>query len=207
MGDRFDRTSFPAVFDPVTAHDVHSNLVGLPLARAALVEPLAVAANHVVLAARQRGARVTITEINRQRLRLARELGFDALDLAEVDVCAELESVTEKKGYDGVFVVPGTRAGVDLTAAAEAARGRTCEFAIHASEPRIYLFVFFWRELGMVGARVYGREDFDGAVEWLASGIGAERLITSVRPLPEFADAFHELSEIPGSMKTLIRQN
>ena len=41
---------------------------------------------------------------------------------------------------------------------------RTSMFAVFASEPRIYLSVFFGRELEMVGARVYGRRDFDGAV-------------------------------------------
>ncbi len=80
-------------------------------------------------------------------------------------------------------------------------------FASFAGEPPIYLFGFFERELEKVDARVYGWRDFDGAVEWLASGIAVELLITSVRPLLGIADAFHELPEIPGLMKTLIRQN
>ena len=79
--------------------------------------------------------------------------------------------------------------------------------AISVSEPRTYLLVFFGHELEMAGAWVQGRRDFDGAVEWLASCIGVVRLITSVWPLPEIADAFRELPEIPGSTKTLMRQN
>ena len=214
----------------VPAHTVHKLPEELPLAQAALVEPLAVAAHDVTragvelgedvlvigggpigmlvaLAARKQGARVTITEINRQRLELARELGFHVLDPAEVDVCAEMTSATGTKGCDVVFEVSGTQAGVDLMTAAAAARGRICMVAIHASKPRIDLFAFFWRELEMVGARVYERADFDRAIGWLATGIGAERLITGVRPLPEISDAFRELSEFPGSMKTLIRLN
>lgn len=120
---------------------------------------------------------------------------------------AELESVTKEKGCDVVFVVSGSRAGVDLMNVALAARRLSCMFAMHVGKPRIYLFVFFCRELELAGARVHERWDFDGAVERLASGIGAERLITSVRPLSVIAGAFHELSEIPGSMKTLIRRN
>ncbi|MCY4137403.1 MAG: hypothetical protein OXF56_03940 [Rhodobacteraceae bacterium] len=80
-------------------------------------------------------------------------------------------------------------------------------FAVFTSEPRIYLSVFFGRELEMVGARVYGRRDFDGAVGRLASGIDVGLLITSVQPMLEIADALQELPEIPGSMKTLIGQN
>ena len=67
--------------------------------------------------------------------------------------------------------------------------------------------MFFGRELEMVGARVYGRRDFDGAVGRLASGIDVGLLITSVQPMLEIADALQELPEIPGSMKTLIGQN
>ena len=211
-------------------HGPHKSPEGLPLAQAALVEPLAVAAHDVTragvevgedglvigggpigmlvaLAARQQGARVTITEINRQRFELARELGFHVLDTAEVDVCADMTSATGTKGCDVVFEVSGTQAGVDLMTAAAAARGRVCMVVIHASKPRIDLFALFWRELEMVGARVYERADFDRAIGWLATGIGAERLITGVRPSSEISDAFRELSEFPGSMKTLIRLN
>ncbi len=84
---------------------------------------------------------------------------------------------------------------------------RTSMFAVFASEPRIYLSVFFACELEMVGARVYGRRDFDGAVGRLASGIDVGLSITSVQPMSDIADALQELPEIPGSMKTLIRRN
>ena len=214
----------------VPEQTVHRLPEGLPLDHAALVEPLAVAAHDVAradvgpgddvlvigggpigmlvaLAARRQGAEVMITEINARRLELAREMGFDVIDPSSVDAQAAIESATNGKGCDVVFEVSGSQAGVDLMTKAAAARGKICMVAIHATKPQVDLFAFFWRELEMVGARVYERADFDRAIDWLADGIGAERLITSVRPLAEIADAFRDLTEVPGSMKTLIKLN
>ena len=52
---------------------------------------------------------------------------------------------------------------------ADSACDRTHMSAISVSEPRMYLLVFLGHELEMAGARVQGRRDFDGAVEWLAA--------------------------------------
>jgi threonine dehydrogenase-like Zn-dependent dehydrogenase len=52
----------------------------------------------------------------------------------------------------------------------------------------------FWRELTVVGARVYERTDFDRAIALLASGaVPATPLISSVLPLEYAAEAFAAL--------------
>ena len=62
----------------------------------------------------------------------------------------------------------------------------------------------FWRELTLIGARVYERPDFEEAVRLLASGaIPAEQMITRVDPLGDVAAAFAEL-ESGRAMKVLI---
>ena len=101
----------------------------------------------------------------------------------------------------------GSQPGVDLMTKAAAARGRICMVAIHAKKPEIDLFQFFWRELEMLGARVYEPADYDKAIDMLTGGIGAERLITDVQGLATIGDAFKALTENPASMKTLIRVN
>lgn len=214
----------------VPAHTLHRLPGPLSLAHAALVEPLAVAVHDVrrarlaegenvlvigggpigmlvALAARRLGANVTISEVNPHRLELARELGFFALDPRETDVVKDMHDRTGGKGADVVFEVSGTQSGVDLMTDAASVRGRICMVAIHARKPEVDLFRFFWRELELIGARVYEPEDYDTAIEWLVGGIGAERLITDIRPLAEIGAAFSDLSASPTSMKTLIRVN
>ncbi|MGI9463564.1 MAG: zinc-dependent alcohol dehydrogenase [Aestuariivirgaceae bacterium] len=212
----------------VPAHTVHKLPDGLSLDHAALVEPMAVAAHDVrrarvgegedvlvigggpigmlvALAAREAGANVTISEVNQHRIAIARDIGFTTLNPTDEDIAEAINSATCNKGADVVFEVSGTQAGVDLMTQAAAARGRICMVAIHAKKPEIDLFQFFWRELEMLGARVYEPADYDKAIAMLTGGIGAERLITDVQALTEIGDAFKALTENPASMKTLIR--
>ena len=213
----------------VPAHTVHVLPDDMRLDHAALVEPLSVACHDVrraqvepnedvlvigggpigmlvALVAREAGANVTLAEINGNRSALARKLGLTALNAREVDVAEAVNAATGTKGADVVFEVSGTQPGVDLMTAAAATRGRICMVAIHAQKPQIDLFRFFWRELEMVGARVYEAADYEEAIRLLTAGtIGAERLITDVRALAEIGDAFKALTENPASMKTLIR--
>ena len=214
----------------VPAHTLHKLPNGLALDHAALVEPLAVAAHDirrarlvagedvlvigggpigmlVALAARAKGANVTISEVNENRLALAREMGFAALNPRDQDVANAINDATGGKGADVVFEVSGTQPGVDLMTAAASVRGRICMVAIHATKPTIDLFQFFWRELEMIGARVYEPEDYDAAIQLLTGGVGAERLITDIQSLHSIGDAFKALTENPNSMKTLIRVN
>ena len=62
----------------------------------------------------------------------------------------------------------------------------------------------FWRELSILGARVYQRVDFEKAVELLADGvIPADLLITRIVPLGETQEAFADL-EAGRAMKILV---
>jgi threonine dehydrogenase-like Zn-dependent dehydrogenase len=62
----------------------------------------------------------------------------------------------------------------------------------------------FWRELRILGARVYERRDFERAAELVADGtIPAEKLVTGVVPLTEVQSAFGVL-EAGRAMKLLV---
>jgi threonine dehydrogenase-like Zn-dependent dehydrogenase len=80
-----------------------------------------------------------------------------------------------------------------------------CLVAIHPQPREINLHRFFWRELTLVGARLYERADFERAVELVADGtIPAELLISKVVPLTEAATAFQTLDRGGDVMKVLV---
>ncbi|MSU91566.1 alcohol dehydrogenase catalytic domain-containing protein [Rhodobacteraceae bacterium 2CG4] len=213
----------------VPAHTVHPVPDGLDLKHAALIEPLAVACHDVArgrvapgedvlvigggpigmlvaMVAREAGARVTVCEINAHRLAFARRAGFDVLDPRDGDAAAAVRAATGGKGADVVFEVSGTQPGVDLMTAAAATRGRIVMVAIHASKPQVDLFQFFWRELDLLGARVYRPEDYDAAMRLLAAGVvDCDAFITDIRGLEEIQAAFQALTESPDTMKAMIR--
>ncbi|MEU9230292.1 alcohol dehydrogenase catalytic domain-containing protein [Streptomyces massasporeus] len=200
----------------------------LPLKRAALVEPTAVAVHDVgraevrrservvvvgggpvgvliALVARTVGADVRVVEPGDHRRRMAEELGLTAWDPATVDLPAVVGEWTGDAGADVAFEVSGAAAGMDTAVEVLKVRGRLCLVAIHPRRREIDLHRFFWRELSLVGARLYTRGDFERAVDLVADGtLPCERLISKVVPLTEAAAAFTALEGGGDVMKILV---
>lgn len=215
----------------VPAHTLHALPMQTDLRHAALIEPLAVACHDVrrarlapgetalvigggpigmliAMVARQAGADVVIAEINPNRIVMAKGLGFQVADPKDGPVNEAIAARTAGKGADVVFEVSGSTAGVETMTAAAATRGRIVMVAINNKKPPVDLFRFFWRELEMVGARVYEPEDYQQAIALLAGGtLDLSALITDIRDLPQIEEAFAALDGNPTAMKTLIRLN
>ncbi len=213
----------------VPAHTVHVLPDDLSLAHAALVEPVSVACHDVRrgavkpgedvlvigggpigmlvgMVAKEAGANVVISEVSAARLAIAEKLGFTALNPREVNVAEKVTELTGSKGADVVFEVSGTQAGVDTMTEAAACRGRIVMVAIHPKKPEIDMFKFFWRELELLGARVYAPEDYEHAIKLVTSGgIDADTMITDVGSLETIQASFEALEGNPSSMKSLIK--
>jgi threonine dehydrogenase-like Zn-dependent dehydrogenase len=120
-------------------------------------------------------------------------LGFEAV--APTDIDATVADWTEGNGADVVFEVSGAAAAVRQATGLLKVRGTLVVVAIHSTPREIDLQRVFWRELRILGARVYQRSDFERAVELLASGvIPVDALVTSVVPLEETGKAIDELA-------------
>jgi (R,R)-butanediol dehydrogenase/meso-butanediol dehydrogenase/diacetyl reductase len=206
-------------------------LVALPeelsLRAAALAEPLAVAVHDVrrgavapgeravvvgggpiglLIAAvsREAGAEVVLVEPNDGRRELAESIGLATLDPRARSVADLVEDWTDGAGAAVSFEVSGTAAGIESAVQALGPRGRLVVVGIHATPPPVDLFRVFWRELTIVGARVYERPDFEEAVRLLAGGrVPVDPLVTDVLPLTGAPDAFAALDQ-GRAMKILI---
>ena len=213
----------------VPAHTIHMLPDDIRMDHAALIEPVAVACHDVRLSrlqegedalvigggpigvlvamvARDAGGKVVISEVNPHRLAIAQKLGFETINPAETDLAAEINSRTGGKGADVVFEVSGTQPGVDAMTDCAATRGRIVMVAIHAKKPEVDMFRFFWRELELVGVRVYEKEDYEKAIAIIAGGgVDAETVITDVSPLSDIQGAFESLDSSPTALKSLIK--
>lgn len=200
---------------------------GLPLAHAALTEPVAVAVHDVGRAqlapgervlvvgggpiglliatvAATEGAQVLISEPNVYRRQVAQRLGVRTVDPVTMDLSSVIDAWAPG-GADVAFEVSGAAAGLAAATHALRVRGRLVVVAIHNKPVPMDLFRVFWRELTLVGARVYERADFERAVVLVAAGqIPAEALITSVLPLEHTERAFAALEGGGDVMKVLI---
>jgi 2-desacetyl-2-hydroxyethyl bacteriochlorophyllide A dehydrogenase len=199
----------------------------LPLDRAALVEPTAVAVHDVRRAGLVAGAKaivvgggpvgllvarvaavegvdVMVVELDARRRAVAERLGLSAVDPAVEDVPAVVDRWTAGAGAPVAFEVSGSAAGVGLATEVLATRGVLVMVAIHSVPRAVDLFRLFWRELTIIGARVYERRDFEHAVDLVARGdVPAELLISRVVPLDEVNVAFDAL-ERGGEVKVLV---
>lgn len=201
---------------------------GVDLRAAALTEPVAVAVHDVRRAALEqgeralvvgggpigaliavvasaRGADVLLAEPDPFRRSVAADLGFRVADPSHEDVVAVVEEWTRGAGAAVAFEVSGSRSGLATAMQALGVRGRLVVVGIHPDPVPVDLFRVFWRELTLVGARVYERADFETAVRLVADGsVPAEALISRVEPLARTPEAFAALESGGGVMKILI---
>ncbi|GIH67453.1 zinc-dependent alcohol dehydrogenase [Microbispora siamensis] len=200
---------------------------GLDLRTAALVEPVAVAVHDVrrsglqvgdhavvlgggpigvliAVVARNAGAHVMVAEVDASRRSRVAELGIEVIDPSSADMVAEVERWTDGVGADVVFEVSGAAAAARSATALAKVRGTIVVVAIHSAPRELDLQRVFWRELRLLGARVYQRSDFERAVDLLGRGlIPAESLVSGVVPIEEIASAFDDLSA-GRAMKILV---
>ncbi|RKN05990.1 zinc-dependent alcohol dehydrogenase [Streptomyces radicis] len=201
---------------------------GLPLDRAALVEPVAVAVHdvgradvgaddHVVVVgggpvgvliaavARGRGARVLLVEPDPFRRSVAEGMGIGTADPRATDIVALVDDRTDGAGADIAFEVSGSADGVSTAVGVLTTRGRLVMVAIHPRPRALDLHRFFWRELELFGARLYRRDDVAEAIRLVAAGeIPVERLISRVEPVDGVHAAFEALESGGGVMKVLV---
>ncbi len=202
---------------------------GVSLKDAALVEPLAVACHDVsrsgiteddfaliigggpigILIAqvlKSRGVDFVLSEVNETRLSMAESMGIKTLNPMKDDMEASLRALNKGSLADVVFEVSASQPGALSMTQFARPRGKIVLVGIFGSNPEVCLKDFFWKELELYGARVYGAEDFDAALQVLtAPAFPADKIISRVFPLEEMEDAFKALDEDLSMMKVLIQ--
>lgn len=212
----------------VPAHTLHRLPENLSLETAALIEPIAVACHDVrlgetkanefavvigggpigalvALVAQHKGARVIVTEINPFRIALLKQLGLEVYDPRTTDIPALVQSETKDAGADVVFEVSGTAPGAELMTKLPGVRGRVVMVAVFPKPVPVDLHKFFWREMRLIGTRVYEPQDFDEAIDLLANTqVPFNKLITGIYPLDGLEKGLLEMEQGADVMKILI---
>ncbi len=216
-------------FWTVKARTLHLCPSEMSLKLGALIEPLAVACHDVrrgriksgeyvvilgggpigmlvAMVAREAGAKVIISEINDYRLGLAKKMGFETFNPLNGDLVEHVMAATENTGADVVFEVTASSPGAKVMTQLVRPRGRIVLVGIFSEPQPIELFKFFWRELEMIGARVYEKEDFDTAVKLTTAGnMPLEEIVSGVYDLDEIQKAFESFEGNATAMKVLIK--
>ena len=213
----------------VPAHLLHHLPDTIDMIQAAIVEPAAVAAHDVrvgqvtdkdyvvvlgagpigilvALESKLKGAQVLVSEINKFRVNLARELGMEAVNPLEVDLPKYVTEQTGTAGADIVFEVTGAATGAEMMTKLVRTRGHIVIVGIFAEPVKVNLGQILWRELRVSGSRLYEPEDFETAISLVAAkALPLDRLISDIRPLEQVQATFEEMERGANFMKVLLK--
>lgn len=212
----------------VPAFTLHRLSAETDLKLAALVEPLSVATHDVRLSglsqgetavvlgggpiglliamvAQEVGAQVIVSEVNKKRIAKAKSMGIEVVDPTETNLEAYVRKKTQNRMADVVFEVAGVQASLEDMTRVAGIRGRVVVVAIHGQPKPIDLFKVFWKELKIIGARVYEKEDYEKSIALItSSALPFQDLITDVQPLSAIQEVFERIDQHPDGMKVLM---
>jgi len=196
----------------------------------ALVEPTAVAAhavgragrvagkNTVVLGAgpignlvaqvaRASGAHVLITELNEYRLDIARRCGLENTSNAREE---SLENASKRvfgeDGFDLAFECVGVEPTLTAAVACIGKGGAIVIVGVFPQKPCVDVAMIGDHELSVIGSLMYKYEDYQRAVELIASGhVVTPPLESNHFPLSDYLSAYRFIEQQAGnSMKVFI---
>jgi (R,R)-butanediol dehydrogenase/meso-butanediol dehydrogenase/diacetyl reductase len=197
----------------------------------ALIEPLAVAVHAVdyaelapgesavVLGAGPIGllvaqvARVAgvktlfVVETEPARRARAERLGFRVIDGAQGDVVEKVRELTDNAGVDVTFDAAGVPATAAQVIPLTGIKGRIVMVAIHKKPAEVAFRDLAYRELRILGTRIYAKGNFETAIDLVAKAkVDLKPLITHVLPMREALRAFDIAQNDKEACKVLIGQ-
>ncbi len=227
-----DRDGGFAEYALVPLHTVRPLPPSLPLAKAALIEPLAVAC-HAVRAsnlrvgdvtavlgagpigimtaqvARLAGARrVFVSEIAPKRLSIAIELGFDVVDAGEQSIVQVVKDATHGIGVPVGFETAGVQATITDVRQIVRIGGQILQVGMPKTPPTLDLVALTYAEITIRPIRVYREEDFSAAIAIAAAGkVDLSTPVTHILPLEELDDAIQLALKASDVGKILLQPN
>jgi (R,R)-butanediol dehydrogenase/meso-butanediol dehydrogenase/diacetyl reductase len=207
-----DDNGFMAEYAQVPAEKLHRIPAGLPYAAGALIEQVAVGVHALSMGAvtqeskvlvvgagpiglvtalclRHQGVEdIRISDLNDYRLSLAARLQFKALDAREGEARL-IEEFAADSGADVVFEAAGSEEAIAQAVQLARPRGRIVVVSVHKTPHAVDLRAVNFKELTIVGSRMYAHEDFAAAVA-MANALPIGELATHTIPLQEASQAF-----------------
>jgi len=178
----------------------------------ALIEPLAVAVHGInragiadvevaavlgagpiglltALVAKQRGIpHVLISDVLPARVELAASIGLEAV-AAGPELHARIMDVTAQNGADIVFECAGHPSSAKEMTAIARSRGVIVNLGVFKGPVEVDMQALNFKEIQMLGSRVYARKDFQAAID-MAMSLPLAPIISAEFSLHDVSDAF-----------------
>lgn len=213
------------------AAKVYKLAQSLSLKEAAFVEPLAVAIHMVRRAKMEAGdyvvvlgagpigmlvamvcrelaaKKVVLAEVNPFRIKLAQEYGFSIINPTKDNLKEKVLDETNSEGADVTFELAGHPDTAAVMTDITRIRGTILQGSVFKQPPQIQLQHITFKEIQMLGSRVYNSQDYMVAIDFLEKGrINVKPLISTVIPLEEaIIKGFIAIKNGEPLMKVLVK--
>ncbi|MCM3716125.1 alcohol dehydrogenase catalytic domain-containing protein [Alkalihalobacillus oceani] len=148
-------------------------------------------------------ANVMICEVSEQRRQFAKEQGFKVIDGNDQPVEKVMEQ-TKGNGADIVFEVAGVPATALLSTELVKITGQVVIVSVFKEPSKVDLQALNFRELSMLGVRVYTDKDYEIAMRMLCTYPEFSNVITHKLPLEEAERGFALMREAEAALKVLL---
>lgn len=146
----------------------------------------------LLIGCRLSGAQTVImTDVIDYNLSVAKEMGADfVINAMREDPVLRVTELTHGLGADVVFLAVGENPIMNQGVECVKRKGQIMEIAHFGTEPTIDVRRFRWKEARMMGSYMYVREDFEIAVQAIASGmIVVNPMISKIMPIEDCINA------------------
>lgn len=164
----------------------------------------------VALCAKYYGAEVYISEVNKNRIEVAEKLGIQCINPTKCDINAKIAELTDSDGFDVVYEASGSKAGILLSADACRIRGTIVPLSLSGAPVEFALGKVSFKEMSVVGSRVYTPEHFIkgvGILTELNGSIDLDALVSDILLLDEAKTAIDMMISGKNNGKILIKCN
>jgi len=148
---------------------------------------------------------VTISDISQFRLGIAKRIGLDALDASDSDFKSKAQALASE-GYDIVFEASGSKSSALNLTDLLRVQGTAVIVGVHSEPVPVNLTQVAFKELTLIGSRVYTTQDFEKAIRLAATNqLELRKLVTHIMDLRESPRGFDAMKDTNSSLKVLIK--
>jgi threonine dehydrogenase-like Zn-dependent dehydrogenase len=147
---------------------------------------------------------ILMSDINPHRVKRAGRLNFEAIDSSVEDLTARMFEITKGEGADIVFECAGSPAAALQMGDLVRPRGTVLMVSVHKEPHPVDLQAVSFKELSIIGTRVYTRDNYRRALQMI-SDLPYEEIISHRVDLDRGAEGFEIMGQAADACKVLIK--
>jgi 2-desacetyl-2-hydroxyethyl bacteriochlorophyllide A dehydrogenase len=144
-----------------------------------------------------------ISDINAHRLKRAEQLGFKTFNSAEGNLADLVNEITDDEGADIVFECAGSGPAALQMCDLVRPRGKVIMVSVHKEPHAVDLQAVSFKEITMVGTRVYTRSSYQKALQMIKD-LPDDKIVTHRLDIDDAAQGFELMQKPEDVCKVLI---